>query len=68
MAWFMRVGTVKDMINLFGGIRFHHVDLYDVDEMQLLLGACVETLETLQLYPTDPCSKGLSLNRVWVLT
>ncbi|KAF9647303.1 hypothetical protein BDM02DRAFT_3188131, partial [Thelephora ganbajun] len=48
------VGFVKDMIQLFGGIRFHYVDLFKVGGTRLLLGACAKTLETLQLYPTDP--------------
>ena len=47
------VGLLKDMIVLFGGIRFRHMDLYKVDGVSLLLGACAETLETLRLYPTD---------------
>ena len=49
-----RVGVLKDMIDLFGGLRFHLMDLSDVDGMPLLLHACAETLETLQLNPTDP--------------
>ena len=48
-----KVGLVKDMIDLFGGIRFRHMNLYDVLGMRLLLDACAETLETLTLYPTD---------------
>ena len=54
MTCFMRTGLLKDMINLFGGIRFRHLDLWNVEGMRLLLGACAETLETLRLYPTDP--------------
>lgn len=48
-----RIGLWKDMIHLFGEIRFHHMDLFDVDGMQLLLDACAETLETLRVYPTS---------------
>ena len=48
-----REGILKDMIDLFGGIRFRHMDLYDVNETRLLLGACAKTLETLRLYTTD---------------
>ena len=44
---------VEDMIDLFGGLRFHYMDLFRVKCVQLLLCACAETLETLRLYPTD---------------
>ena len=66
MTSFTRVGILKDMIALFGGIRFRHMDLFDVDGAWLLLGACAQTLETLRLYPSDPC-KEPSLNGVRVL-
>jgi len=56
-----RVELVEDMINLFGGIRFHSMDLYIVDGMRLLLDACAETLETLWTSPTLPSEK-LSLS------
>ena len=49
----------KHMIDLFGGIRFRHVDLYKVNGIQLLLDACAETLETLRLYPIDSSGKQL---------
>ena len=65
---FARVGILEDMIDLFGGIRFRYMHLLNVAGMQLLLGACAETLETLRLYPTDPRGKGLSLNGFQVLT
>ena len=38
---------VEDMIALFGGLQFHHMDLFRVNCVQLLLGACAGTLETL---------------------
>ena len=44
---------VKDMITLFGGLRFRHMDLFGVSCSQLLLNECAEALETLRLYPTD---------------
>ena len=50
---FTREKLVKDMIALFGGLRFHFMDLFRVKCVRLLLDACAETLETLQLYPTD---------------
>jgi len=52
MTYFTRVGLLEDMVHLFGGIRFRHMDLYKVDRMRLLLDACSRTLETLRLYPT----------------
>ncbi|KAF9786186.1 hypothetical protein BJ322DRAFT_773678 [Thelephora terrestris] len=42
------------MITLFGGLWFHHMDLFGVKCLPLLLEKCAETLETLRLYPTDP--------------
>ena len=64
---FTRVGILEDMIYLFGGIRFRHMSLFNVVGTQLLLGACAETLETLQLHPTDPRGKELSLSVFQVL-
>jgi len=51
MTSYTRVGLLKDMIGLFGGIRFHHMELYRVAGIRVLLYACAETLETLRLYP-----------------
>jgi len=42
------------MITFFGGLCFRCMDLFRVNCVQLLLDACVETLERLRLYPTDP--------------
>ena len=50
---FTKFGLLRDMIDLFGGIRFRRMDLADVDGTWLLLDACAKTLETLRLYPTD---------------
>jgi len=52
-----RVGILEDMIDLFGGIRFRYMSLFNVVEMRLLLDACAETLETLRLHLTDPRGK-----------
>jgi hypothetical protein len=41
---FNMAGFLKDMIHLFGGIRFNRVNLYEVREMRLLLDTCTETL------------------------
>ena len=48
-----RVDLLKDMINLFGGVRFRYMRLLKVDGMELLLDACAETLEDVVLDPTD---------------
>ena len=53
MKCFENVGFLKDMIDLFGGIRFRYMDLFLVIEMQLLLNAGAKTLEVLRLYPTE---------------
>ena len=58
---FTRMGLLEDMIDLFGGIRFRYMDLYNVDGMRLLLYTCAETLESLRLYPHDPRGEGPSL-------
>ena len=55
---------MKDMISLFGGIRFCSMDLLAVEGTRFLLGACAETLETLRLHPIDPRGKEHSLNGV----
>ena len=53
MHYSNKVEFLADMISLFGGLRFRSMDLYCVDGMQLLLGACAETLETLRLRLAD---------------
>jgi len=57
---FTRVGLLKDMIDLFGGIRFRYMHLLDVDGMPLLLDACTKTLEIVVLDPTDPRGEQIS--------
>ena len=54
LSSFGRVGILRDMIDLFGGIRFHTLDLLDVEGVPLLLDACAKTLTTLKLHPSDP--------------
>ena len=44
-------GVLRDFVNASGRVRFISMDLNDVPEMQLLLDACAETLETLRIYP-----------------
>jgi len=66
MTCFTRVELLKDMIDLFGGLRFRRMELCNVDGMRLLLDACAKTLETLQLYPLDPRGEGFSLEYVSV--
>jgi hypothetical protein len=57
LTCFTREKLMKEMILLFGGLRFRWMGLYGVKCVQLLLDACAETLETLRLYPTDACGK-----------
>ena len=56
----VRPEILKDIITLFGGIRFRYMDLYYVYGMQLILDAAAETLETLRLYPCDPHGEQVS--------
>jgi len=58
---FTRIGLLEDMINLFGGIRFRHIDLFNVTGMRLLLDACAKTLKSLRLHPGDIRGEGVSL-------
>jgi hypothetical protein len=67
MRFIKDVALSKEMIDLFGGIRFRHADLYLVDGMSLLLDACSETLETLRFDLTDPYGKQLCPKCVGVL-
>ena len=53
LTCFTRVTLIKEMITLFGGLRFRYMDLFRVKCAPLLLHACAETLETLRLYPSD---------------
>ena len=62
MSHFMKVGLLEAMIYLFRGIRFRHMCLLSVYGVQLLLGACAKTLETLELYPLDPLGEQLFAN------
>ena len=59
MRFSNKVEFLADMIGLFGGLRFRSMDLYHVDGMRLLLGACAETLESLRLHLIDFDSKQL---------
>jgi len=52
------------MVDLFGGLRFRWMDLFCVEGMPLLLNACANTLETLQLDPFDSRSESYSLKAV----
>ena len=49
----------KTMIDLFGGLRFHHMNLFNVDGTQLLLYGCGNALETLKLQASDLCGEEL---------
>jgi len=47
----------RDMITLFGGLRFRYMDLFSVEGSRLLLDACADTLQTVRIYPAVPCSE-----------
>lgn len=54
-VWRFRRGNLfKDMVQVFGEIRFREMDLFDTDGTPVLLNACTNTLRSLRLYPTDP--------------
>ena len=53
LVYFKERDLVEDMINIFGGLRFHHMDLFRVKCVQFLLDGCKESLETLRLHPAD---------------
>jgi hypothetical protein len=61
-------GLAKAMIELFGGVRFRHMDLCSVGGAQLLLYSCADALETFQLPVTDLCGGTLSPKGVRVST
>jgi len=65
---FSGAGLLKDMIDLFGGIRFRYMRLLNVDGMRLLLDGCAETLEVLRLYLKDPHGNGFprSISNLWL--
>ena len=65
---FTKLGLLKGMIHLLGGIRFRYMNLFNVDGLRILLDACAETLEYLVLNPTDPWGGRISLKGVQVLT
>ena len=53
MGHFAEVGLLKEMVDLFGGIRFYYMNLLNVGGMRLLLDAGAETLEYVVFYPND---------------
>ena len=57
LVCFTKEDLVRDMIALFGGLRFRHMDLFEVSCSQLLLNECAETLETLRLYSPNAGGK-----------
>jgi len=58
---FTKVHLLKDMIDLFGGIQFRCMRLFDVDGMRLLLSACAKALKVVTLDPTHPRGEQPSL-------
>ena len=58
---------LKDMIDLFGGIQFRFMVLYEVRGMRPLLAACAKTLESVVLDPADRLGEQLSLKGMQAL-
>ena len=67
LTHFKKAHFWKEMILLFGGIRFRYMRLFHVDRMRFLPGACAETLEVLVLDADDPNGEQPSLKGVQVL-
>jgi len=61
MGYSLGDGILKDMIDLFGGFRLRHVDLFAVRGVRLLLDGCAKTLESVVLHPSDPLGERLFL-------
>ena len=57
LAHFPSETIFRDMIALFGGLRFRYMDLFSVQGSRLLLEACADTLQTVRVYPAIPSSK-----------
>jgi hypothetical protein len=58
----------KAMIDLFGRVRFHHMDLTHFGGVQLLLDSCAGALETFKLHTTELCGGKFSSKGVRVST
>ena len=59
VQYWPKAGFFRDMVHLFGEIRFRSMDLLDVDETRFLLHACAKTLRVLQLHPHDSLGEPL---------
>ena len=59
-----RASLFKDMVHLFGGMRFRALDLFHVNETRFLLRSCAKTLRVLKLHPTDDFGERLRPNNV----
>lgn len=57
-----KASLFRDMVRLFGGIRFKAMNLLNVVETGFLLRACAKTLQVLQLHPSDPFGEQLQPN------
>ena len=59
---FRGIDFTRATIDLFGGVRFRHMDLVHMGGTQSLLSASTDTLETLKLDATDICGEHLHSN------
>ena len=51
LTWVDRVGFLRGLSNISGGLRFRHMDLLKVGGACFLLDTCADTLETLRIHP-----------------
>ena len=58
---------MKDLVELFGGIRFRYMRFYNVDGTQFLLNVCGKNLQNVVLDPADPRGEQLSLKVIQAL-
>ena len=58
LALFSAEDFLRDLSRLSGGLRFHYMDLFEVEGSRFLLDSCAETLETLRVHPTRWIGKG----------
>ena len=60
LAHFTSETIFRDMITLFGGLRFRYMDLFSVEGSRHLLEACADTLQTVRVHPPLPNSTEMS--------
>ena len=59
-----KAGFFRDLVRLFGEIRFRSMDLFNLDETRFLLHACTKTLQVLHLHATDSLGEQFRLKYI----